>query len=101
LVFTANYTISGGALRHWYSSVFGWIHCIGHTVTITGTPAFSGAFAFSYFGYMNVSGCTFSGSATGARYYSGANGIINTGGAGASYLPGDTAGSTASGGQYV
>jgi hypothetical protein len=98
---TGNYTISGGATRHWQSNPMGWINCIGRTLTITGTPAFSSAFALTLFGYMNVSSCTFSGGATGSRYSATGNGIINTGGQSATYLPGDTAGSTATGGQYV
>lgn len=39
--------------------------------------------------------------ATGSRYLANVNGVINTGGGGASYFPGSTAGSTATGGQYV
>jgi hypothetical protein len=44
---------------------------------------------------------TFSGSATGARHSVTGNGYLFTNGAGASYLPGNAAGSTASGGQYL
>jgi hypothetical protein len=36
---------------------------------------------------------TFSGAATGARYYAAGHSVIDTGGGGASYLPGDAAGS--------
>jgi len=96
-----NYSISGGALRHLQSNPAGQINVAGKTVTITGTPAFSSAFALTVFGYMNVSGDTWSGAATGPRYSSSLNGIINTGGGGANYLPGNAAGSTATGGQYV
>lgn len=101
VTFVSNYTISGGALRHWNSNPFSWINCMGKTITISGAPNFSSAFAVATFSYMNVSGCTFSGSATGVRYLSIINGFMNTGGGGASYLPGDSAGSTATGGQYV
>ena len=44
---------------------------------------------------------TFVGSATGARYSVALNGVIQTTGAGASYLPGNSAGSSATGGQYA
>jgi hypothetical protein len=71
------------------------------TVTITGTPAFSTAFAYaSDLGFIRAAGMTFSGSATGARYSAGLNSVIDTSGGGASYFPGNAAGSTATGGQY-
>jgi hypothetical protein len=48
-----------------------------------------------------VSGATFAGSATGPRYVVSLNGVINTFGGGASVFPGNSAGSIATGGQYV
>jgi hypothetical protein len=44
---------------------------------------------------------TFSGNATGARYSALLNGVLYTGGGGANYFPGNAAGSTGSGGQYL
>ena len=44
---------------------------------------------------------TFSGSATGKRFEATVNGVIYSSGAGASYLPGNAAGTTATGGQYI
>jgi hypothetical protein len=44
---------------------------------------------------------TFSGAATGARYFANMNSIIQTNGGGANFFPGDSAGSTATGGQYA
>ena len=44
---------------------------------------------------------TFSGSGTGQRYNASRNGVIDTGGGGASYFPGNSAGATATGAQYV
>lgn len=71
------------------------------TITITGTPAFS-AYAGAYFGgILLANGCTFSGSATGSRYSVSSNAVIFTNGAGANYFPGDSAGSVATGGQYI
>jgi hypothetical protein len=99
--FIANYTISGGAMRHWYAQ-FGVIRCQSRAVTLSGTPAFSSQFATAdNLGGMQVNANTFSGSATGTRYTAAALGLINTGGGGASYLPGDGAGSTSGGGQYL
>jgi hypothetical protein len=96
-----NYTISGPADRHWYSDFGGLIQATNLTITITGTPNFATAFAQCVrTGAMLVSGNTFSGSATGTRYNASLNAIIDTFGAGANYLPGNAAGSTATGGQY-
>ncbi len=70
-------------------------------VTLTGTPAFSGAFALSYAGGASMLyGNTFSGAATGVRYSAAGNGVIYTNGAAGTYFPGNSAGSTGSGGQY-
>ncbi len=43
----------------------------------------------------------FTGTPTGKRYTAALNGVVNTFGGGATYLPGGTAGTTATGGQYV
>lgn len=101
---TGNYTISGGAARHWNATFPGaLIFTAGRTVTISGTPAYSSAFAVaSQLADIACSSMTFSGTgATGTRYSASLNGIINTNGGGATYLPGNGAGSTATGGQYV
>jgi hypothetical protein len=99
----ASYTISGGAVSHFFSGPDGNIQTVtgGWTVTVTGTPAFSSSFALSRFGYMSPAGTTFSGAATGGRYLADQNSVINTGGGGANYFPGNVAGTTASGGQYI
>ena len=66
----------------------------GITVTLTGTPAFSAFASAASTGLINpASNVTFSGSATGARYAISSNGTINTNGGGASFLPGNSAGS--------
>lgn len=102
LQIAANYTISGGASAHVLASSGGTILFTGLTVTLTGTPAFSSWFAAaSYGGVITTAGMTYSGSATGSRYTAIGNGIINTNGGGATYFPGNSAGSTATGGQYV
>lgn len=99
---SGNYTISGGSTSHFWSVNSGYIEANSRTITLTGTPAFSNAFAIgSMLGLVLSGGCTFSGSATGARYSASGNGVINTAGAGANYFPGSVAGSTATGGQYV
>lgn len=96
-----DYTISGGANVHWRAANNGIITCSVRTVTLTGTPAFV-FFAYIYQASgADCGGCTFSGAATGTRYGVSLNGWINTYGGGATYLPGNAAGSAASGGQYV
>lgn len=101
----ADYTISGGAAFHWRADNGNCtIYTFGRTITLTGTPAFSFAFAYSvYTGTLIVGSMTFSGSATGQRFYVGLNSLIATNGGGASYLPGDATGTTdtASGGIYT
>jgi hypothetical protein len=101
IVATANYTISGGCTFHIVTSAFGQVEVAGITVTVSGTPAWTNAFVLattlSYVVFFSV---TFSGSATGQRYQVDNNSLISTGGGGASYFPGSTAGSTASGGIY-
>lgn len=74
------------------------------TITLTGTPSFSQASFAAFYGnitFNTTPGVTFSGSATGPHYTAQINGVINTGGAGAGFLPGSTSGSTATGGQYI
>jgi hypothetical protein len=101
-----SYTISGGGEQHVYAAEAGQVlynQMNPITVTTSGTPAFSTAFAFvTVLGIAQFTGATFSGSgATGPRYSVTGNGVINTDGGAASFLPGSTSGSTATGGQYL
>jgi len=100
--FNNNYTISGASPIHWYCEANGIIRAQAITITISGTPAFSAAFAYvTGTGVVLCAANTFSGSATGTRYSADTNGVISTQGGGATYLPGNSAGATASGGQYA
>jgi hypothetical protein len=97
-----NITISGGSFAHAYAQQLGGIVYASITVTLSGTPAFSYAFAAaSNVGFVRSAGVTYSGSATGARYNASTNSVIQTDGAGTSALPGNAAGTTATGGQYA
>lgn len=99
---SGNYSISGGASRHWWCEGKSLFIMATRTVTITGTPAFSVVFALAHMlSLIQCNAMTFSGSATGVRYNASTNGVILVAGAGATYLPGNSAGSTATGGQYV
>lgn len=102
IVLTGDYAISGGAAAHAVADSTGSIiRTAGTTVTMTNTPAFAKAFAFAQrCGLVQANGMTFVGSAVGPRFWAATNAVIDTGG-GADYLPGDKAGKTASGGQYV
>ncbi len=95
-----NYSIVGNAVQH-LNSDRGLIEIGSKTVTLTGTPAFSVAFVNASQGHVRAFLNTYTGSATGSRYRAVLNGTINTFGAGATALPGDAVGTTATGGQYA
>jgi hypothetical protein len=96
----SSYTISGAAPVHYSAALAGVIIVSGGTVTLSGTPAFT-VFAGAEGASVLFCVASFSGSATGARYSSTQSSVVNVNGAGASYFPGNAAGSTATGGQYV
>jgi len=100
----SDYTISGNASIHLGCETNSYIvHYGSYTVTLTGTPAFSTAFAHA----SNVcaiavgGGVSYSGAATGVYYTVNLNATINTYGGGATFFPGDSSGASASGGQYA
>lgn len=99
---SGNYTIRASATRHLRVTDGAGCFVQGRTVTLTGTPAFASGFASaSTLGSITIASNTYSGSATGPRYSASGNAVINTGGAGANALPGDSSGSVATGGQYL
>jgi hypothetical protein len=96
------YTVSGGAVQHLLAVNGGIIALASGTVTVSGTPAISSAFANATgTSIISCFSVTFSGSATGTRYVVTTNAIISTFGGGANYFPGNSAGSTSTGGQYA
>ncbi|MBN9023598.1 MAG: hypothetical protein J0H08_16225, partial [Rhizobiales bacterium] len=96
------YAISGGAIAHVLCRYNAVMEAYGFTITLSGTPAFSSGFMVLTLGAaVEYGGNTFSGSATGPRYYAGTNAVLSVSGGGASYLPGSSAGSVSTGGQYV
>jgi hypothetical protein len=97
----AGYSITGGAAAHYYISRGGCINASSAvTVTVSNTPAITVFASVSIGGLLSVYGSTFTGSATGTRYAVSTNGVIRCG-ASATFFPGDTAGTTATGGQYA
>ncbi|MGH9808981.1 MAG: hypothetical protein ACRD9W_17310, partial [Terriglobia bacterium] len=102
-IVSANYTISGSAPQHLSSATTSSIIYNGRTVTLTGSPVFASGFASAArMGQIISSGCTFSGStgSSSKRYAVATLSLIDTSGAGASYFPGDTAGTTDGTGVY-
>lgn len=88
------YKISGAAAIHISCGFLAQIiSTAAATITITGTPAFSSQFAYSFDNALiDFGSVTFSGSATGKRFAVANNATINTSGGGASYFPGSIAG---------
>ncbi len=98
---TGNYAIVGGGQSHWCAVGGGLIRCQSRTITLTGTPAFSAAFANNQICGMSIVNVnTFSGSATGTRYVIDTNSVVYVGGAGVGYLPGNASGTAVTGAQY-
>jgi hypothetical protein len=98
-----NYSITGGTTSYHVASVdAGIVFITGRAITLTGTLTF-GTFAYVSVQSLYVAySCTYTGGTiTGPRYNTSLNSVINTGGGGANYFPGSTAGAAATGGQYV
>lgn len=97
---TANYNVTGSSAVH-INAQDAIFRMQGFTLTLTGTPAFSTAFAVcSRSATLIIRGDTFTGSATGKRYDVTLNGVIDTNGAGSTYLPGNSAGTNDGYGVY-
>lgn len=97
-----DYEIDGGAETHYNISVGGYLECLAHTITVTGTPAFSTAFVVgSKLAVLDVFNASYSGAATGVRYLFNTNSVCSTGSSGAgSFFPGSLAGSAVTGSIY-
>ena len=96
-----NYSISQGAARHINCSLGARYQSSSKTITVSGTPAFTEFVNFSIGGQASLFATTFSGAATGTRYTVGTNSVVQTFSGGASFFPGDVAGSTSTGGSYT
>jgi len=98
---SGTYTISGGAISHWHShNSYAKIKVSFCTITLTGTPAFSAYFAGVAAGLIECVSNTFTGSATGQKFYAHLNGYIYAGTEDLNYLPGSTAGTVTEFGAY-
>jgi hypothetical protein len=69
--------------------------------TISNNPNFSNSFAYAMTGSLvSFYAASWSGSATGRRYFVESNSIIESYGKGANYFPGNSAGQAITGGYY-
>lgn len=98
---SADYNKAGNTGYHIACDTYATVNCYNRTVTTSATPVFSSYYAFAdNLSFIYAFGNTYTGGATGTRYLSRNNSVINVGGS-ATYFPGDVAGSTSAGGQYV
>ena len=97
-VASGDYSITGGAFAHLWPNYSAGVLISGKTITITGTPAFSGAFLYSRVGWLQADTTTYSGSATGKRYEISLNAVAFTN---AGALPGSLAGTASTGAVYA
>ena len=77
---------------------------VGATLTLIGTPSYSVVAAADALGNISFPNgfTTFAGTgATGQRYSATLNAVINTTGGGSTFFPGNSGGTTSTGGQYV
>jgi hypothetical protein len=98
---TGAYSISGGGYGHLGGGANTRIGLSSATVTVTGTPAFTTFALATFASTMEFYSTTFSGAATGKRYEATLNAVIYTSAGGANFFPGDSAGTTTTGGQYA
>lgn len=100
---TGNYEISAGAERHLMSSGPGsLIRLSGITLTLTGVPVFSTAFAHAEEqAQIRPTGLSFSGGASGKRYIAERLGLIQTNGQAGTWLPGSISGTENESGLYT
>lgn len=97
---TQSMTLTGSTPASYIAQNSGFVWIVGSTITVTGLTVSTGFASVSACASLDAVSNTFVGSATGPKFVVNLNGVIATSGSGVGYLPGSTAGSTASGGQY-
>ncbi|WP_326526496.1 hypothetical protein [Dokdonella sp.] len=107
-VLCSDYTVGGGGKSHIKAEAGGSFVFSGSVITFTASATFSEAVVqcLTGAGHVELTGVsfdvsTYSATVTGKRYDINGNGVCNTGGGGASFVPGTVAGTTATGGQYM
>lgn len=103
IIVATSIKISGGGSFHIQAFDGGVINYQDVTTTLSGTPTFTNAFVVAQWHSNILFGSTlnFIGGATGTRYISIGNSVINGLSGSANYLPGSVAGYTSLGGLYV
>lgn len=102
-----NHTFNGNCYACFRISAMGTMNLLQNSVyTFSSAITVAIATVFSGDGVLSVSATlpvTFvnPGNVTGPKYLAGANGVIDANGQGVNFFPGNSAGSTASGGQYI
>lgn len=97
------YSVSGNGTAHIFVHAGGQMVSGAVTVTVTGAPNFTTAFALATeLALVEYAGATFIGGTGGSvtRYIVNTNSVLNTNGGGASYFPGNVPGTTVTGGVY-
>src|SRR5205814_157340 len=107
-MFVRDYTITGSALSHLFGTDGGFVYYYpsngASTVTLVGLPVFvNGFIQLGTLAFVRATSLesTFVGTALGPRYSIQSNSVINTFFGGANFFPGDSAGSSSTGAQYV
>ena len=96
----SSYSVTGNSGYHWRALLGGQISASSSRIDVTGRT-FATAFAQGErLGTVSCLNASFSGTATGKRYAAFLNGLVYAGTGNPDFLPGDTAGTTATGGQY-
>jgi len=100
---TESYSILGGGNDHYLAQQHGRILMVpSKVIDLTGTASFVAAFCRTgLMGYVENYSTTFVGSIAGTRYSASSNSVMNVNGGGANYYPGNVAGSTGTGAQYL
>jgi len=99
-----NFSISGNAGVHANVKFGGFYQGANRTVTFLANIALTQFIYTENLSYVSMATMTFTMgvfTCTGQRYNINGNAVVNTNGAGAIYLPGNAAGATATGGQYI
>jgi len=92
-------TVSSNAVNIFGVQFGGYVELTG--TFALGTRTVTATAAAETTGVIFANAATFTGTVTGSRYSAIGGGVIQTNGGGASYFPGSSAGSTATGGQYL
>lgn len=99
-----NFSISTGALQQAFDAIHADIAFQGRVISITSDISVNTFFSARAAGYLQLWASTFSTGSfkvSGSRYFANTNGVLETGGAGATFIPGSTAGTASTGGLYI